>query len=120
LDSHRHKPLPPRPIFVARFARAATLGALILSAVLAAGTVGYHALGPMGWIDAFLNASMILGGMGPVGPEIHTVAGKLFAAVYALFSGIMFLAASGVVFAPVIHRFLHRFHLETERDANKE
>jgi hypothetical protein len=63
------------------------------------------------WVDALLNASMILGGMGPVG-ELHTVAGKLFAAFYALYSGMVFLIVAGVLFVPVFHRFLHRFHLE--------
>ena len=70
-------------------------------------------------MDALLNASMILAGMGPVSP-VTTDAGKVFAACYALFSGIVFLAASGVAFAPVVHRFLHRFHLETEQDFGKE
>ena len=63
------------------------------------------------WVDSILNAAMILGGMGPVG-ELHST-GKLFAAAYALFSGLMFIVVAGILFAPVIHRFLHKFHLET-------
>ena len=72
---------------------------------------GYRYFEDLPWIDALLNASMILGGMGPVG-ELKTVCGKLFASFYALFSGMVFLVIMGVLFAPVIHRFLHRFHLE--------
>ncbi|MGZ8460561.1 MAG: hypothetical protein ACXWW2_09040 [Candidatus Deferrimicrobiaceae bacterium] len=64
-------------------------------------------------MDALLNASMILGGMGPVA-ELHTTAGKLFASFYALFSGLVFITVSGLILAPVIHRFLHKFHLEEE------
>ena len=66
----------------------------------------------MGWLDALLNASMILGGMGPV-TELQTTAGKLFASFYALFSGVVFLAAAGMVIAPLAHRLLHWLHLES-------
>ena len=81
------------------------------------GIIGYHILGGLDWIDSFLNASMILGGMGPVDP-VKTTAGKLFASFYALFSGIVFLVAVGVIFAPLFHRFLHKFHL-AEDDKQK-
>ena len=74
---------------------------------------GYHFLEKLPWLDAFLNASMILSGMGPVAP-IQTSAGKLFAGCYALFSGLALITSIGVVFAPVFHRFLHRFHLEPD------
>jgi hypothetical protein len=67
----------------------------------------------MSWVDAFLNASMILGGMGPIG-ELHTNGGKVFAGCYALYSGLMAIIVVGVMAAPIFHRFLHRFHLETE------
>jgi len=69
----------------------------------------------MAWVDATVNAAMILGGMGPVN-ELHTNAGKLFAAAYALFSGIVFLVAIAVLLAPVVHRFLHRFHIDLDSD----
>ena len=115
-SSHRHKPLPPRPVFVARLAKSGVVGIGILAASLFAGMCGYHFLVDLPWIDALLNASMILTGMGPVA-QVTTVSGKLFASVYALFSGVVFLGATGIVFAPVVHRFLHRFHLETERDS---
>ena len=72
----------------------------------------------MSWIDALLNASMILGGMGPVG-ELRTTPGKLFASFYALYSGLIVLVAAGVIFAPLFHRFLHSFHLEVE-DGDRE
>lgn len=91
--------------------------ALLLSASLGAGTVGYHVLADLDWVDAVLNAAMILTGMGPVSP-LHSPAAKLFAAGYALFSGIVFVAGVSLVMAPIVHRFLHRFHLgaaDTER-----
>ncbi len=79
---------------------------------------GYHGFERLPWLDAFLNAAMILSGMGPVAP-IQTVAGKLFAGFYALFSGFALLTSAAVVFAPVFHRFLHKFHLEAESDEKK-
>jgi hypothetical protein len=78
------------------------------------GMLGYHASEGFSWIDAFLNASMLLGGMGPVDP-VHTAGGKLFAGLYALYCGFAVLAIAGIIFAPIVHRFLHRFHLEHGR-----
>ena len=78
---------------------------------LVAGVLGYHALAHFGWVDSFLNAAMLLGGMGPVG-EIPTTSGKVFAGIYALYAGLVLIAVSAVMLAPVIHRILHRFHLE--------
>ncbi len=88
---------------------------LILAFSLCVGTLGYHAFGRLPWTDAFLNASMILTGMGPV-DRMDTEAGKLFAAFYALYSGVAFLTLAGVLFAPVYHRFLHKFHLDMEKN----
>lgn len=82
-----------------------------IAVALGIGILGYHWLGGLAWIDALVNASMILGGMGAVDP-ITTVAGKLFASGYAIFSGLFFLAASAVLVAPWLHRLLHRFHIE--------
>jgi hypothetical protein len=82
------------------------------------GILGYHVLEGLAWIDALLNAAMILGGMGPV-DEVHTAAGKIFAAFYALYSGLIVLVVAGVLFAPLLHRFLHRFHLELSDDKDK-
>jgi hypothetical protein len=110
---HRSRPLLPRKIFLRRLLAHGGAAVVIVVFALAAGILGYRMTEHMPWIDAFLNASMILGGMGPVG-ELHTVAGKLFAGVYALFSGVLFLVASGVLFAPIVHRFLHRLHAQDE------
>lgn len=114
---HRSKPLLPRRQFLFRLARNFWFGVLILGGALGLGMVGYHSLEKMSWLDAFANASMILSGMGPLAP-IQTSAGKLFAGCYALFSGVAFLTSIGVLFAPVFHRFLHKFHLESEEDSD--
>ncbi len=116
---HRKEPLAPRPVFYRRLARCGALAAAIVLAALALGLAGYHFLEGMSWLDAFVNAAMILSGMGPVG-QLQTSAGKLFAACYALFSGLAFLTAMGVVFAPIFHRFLHKFHLETGSDERRK
>ena len=111
---HHHEPLISREVFLRRIARS---GGMAFAAVLAAlflGVSGYHWIEGLPWVDSILNAAMILGGMGPVA-ELHTTAGKLFAAAYALFSGLMFIVVAGLLFAPVIHRFLHVFHLEAGR-----
>jgi len=109
---HHTKPLLPRRQFFARLARSFWLGSLILAGALGVGMAGYHWLEKMPWIDAFANAAMILSGMGPLAP-LQTAAGKLFAGCYALFSGLAFITVAGVVFAPVVHRFLHKFHLQS-------
>jgi hypothetical protein len=114
---HRREPLVSRSIFYARLARSATLACAIIVASLVIGMAGYHFLEQMSWIDAFVNAAMILSGMGPIG-QLQTSAGKIFAGCYALFSGLAFISAIGVVFAPIYHRFLHKFHLETGTSHN--
>jgi hypothetical protein len=81
---------------------------------LGIGVLGYHLIESMSWVDSLLNASMILGGMGPVTP-LQTDAGKIFASFYALYSGVVLLASVGVLAAPILHRFMHRFHLQDER-----
>ena len=108
---HRNTPLLPRALFLRRMARNAGVAGILIAGSLGIGIVGYHHYCNLQWIDALLNASMILGGMGPVNP-VTTVGGKLFASFYALFSGIAFLTIVGVLFAPIYHRFIHRFHLE--------
>jgi hypothetical protein len=110
---HRKSPLLPRHAYYARLRRSAGLASLIILGSLALGMAGYHGLERLSWLDAFVNAAMILSGMGPVAP-LQTGAGKLFAGCYALFSGLAFITAIGVVFAPVFHRFLHKFHLESQ------
>lgn len=110
-----HDPLLPRKAFVARALRYAAGAFVIVSLSLAIGVLGYHQFGHLGWVDSLLNAAFILTGMGPVDP-LHTVAGKLFASAYAIFSGIAFLSTIGILMTPLAHRFLHRFHLEAGRD----
>ncbi|MGB5247404.1 MAG: hypothetical protein WBM54_04460 [Woeseia sp.] len=109
----RNHPLLKRSAFFARLLQHFSGAALLVGLSLYAGIIGYRELESMSWIDATLNASMILGGMGPVG-ELKTDAGKLFASAYALYSGMLFLVTAAVVFAPLIHRLLHRFHLDRE------
>lgn len=105
------QPLPPRHVFLRRLLRSGVAGLAIVAASLLVGMSGYHGLEGLPWLDAFLNAAMILAGMGPVDP-VHSAGGKLFAGCYAIYSGIALLTATGVMFAPLVHRFLHRFHLE--------
>jgi hypothetical protein len=97
--------------FLRRAAQHFVWGASILLAGVGIGTVGYHVLGPLDWIDAFLNASMILSGMGPVDRMI-TVPAKLFAAIFALFSGLVFIGVAGLVVLPWVHRLFHWMHIE--------
>jgi hypothetical protein len=85
----------------------------LVGAALGIGVIGYHSLGGLPWIDALVNASMILGGMGPVG-ELNSDSAKLFASFYALFSGLVFISVIGIVLAPAAHRALHLFHLDEE------
>jgi hypothetical protein len=115
---HRRDPLLPRRVFFGRLARSAGLGSLIILVSLVFGMAGYHFLEKMSWLDAFANAAMILSGMGPLGP-LQTAAGKLFAGCYALYSGLALVTSVGVIFAPVYHRFIHKFHLETQSETKK-
>lgn len=108
---HRSQPLLGRKAFVRRVARNALAAGAILAGSLALGVVGYRVTGGLDWIDALLNASMILGGMGPVN-ALHGTSAKLFASAYALYAGIVFILTTGILGAPFVHRFLHRFHLE--------
>jgi hypothetical protein len=112
---HRTEPLLPFRTFLRRFVRHLLLATSLVLGSLVIGVVGYHGFEQIPWIDSLLNASMILGGMGPV-TELHTTGGKLFASFYALFSGIVFLVTAGIVIAPLAHRLLHHLHLEQRRD----
>jgi hypothetical protein len=85
----------------------------IVSLALAAGVIGYHAIAGLSWVDSVLNASMILTGMGPV-DTMKDTASKLFASAYALFSGVIFLSAVGIVLAPIFHRIIHAFHIDDD------
>lgn len=107
----RHQPLAPKRVFRRRMLGSLGVAGTVLAASLLVGVAGYHWWGGLAWLDALVNASMILGGMGPVDP-ITRPAGKWFASAYALYSGVALLTSVGLLFAPAVHRFLHRFHLE--------
>jgi hypothetical protein len=114
---HRREPLLPWPLFVRRLAWSFGVGLVLIGVSLAFGIVGYRYLLSLSWIDAFVNAAMILSGMGPLAVP-QTVAAKLFAGGYALFSGLAVIAIAGVTFAPAVHRFLHYLHADPE-DRNR-
>lgn len=107
----KHDQLLPLPRFTIRLLYSLLLALGVVSVALAIGTVGYHSIAGLAWIDAILNASMILTGMGPVA-VMETNASKLFASAYALFSGVVFLSSVGLMLSPVFHRILHRFHVD--------
>lgn len=110
----RGQPLASRRKFLVRMSVAVGLWMFLTSAGLAIGIAGYAAFEGMSLVDAYVNAAMILSGMGPVG-ELKTTAGKIFAGSYAIFSGLIIVIASGFVLAPIFHRILHRFHVETKK-----
>jgi len=112
---HHDEPLASPALFYRRLGANVALALLLIAVSLAVGMAGYHWLGGLGWIDAFLNASMILSGMGPV-DALENPGAKLFAGLYAIYSGLLVVATSGLIFAPVLHRLLHRFHLRDEQD----
>jgi sterol desaturase/sphingolipid hydroxylase (fatty acid hydroxylase superfamily) len=105
----RHTRPLSRPKFVRRVAVHVAAAAALVVGSLAFGMFGYEYFEALAWRDAFLNAAMLLGGMGPVDAP-QTPNGKLFAGVYALYAGLVFLIVAGLLFAPVIHRLLHKFH----------
>jgi hypothetical protein len=100
--------------FVSHLRTNVQLALALLAVSLLIGMAGYHWLAPMGWVDAFLNASMLLGGMGPVDPLTNDTA-KLFAGAYALYCGVVFIATAGLIIAPVGTHILHRFHLDKDQ-----
>lgn len=108
---HHHYLFLPTRAFLLWFARNLLIGATIVGSSLFLGMYGYHHYENMTWIDAYVNASMILSGMGPVS-TLATDGGKIFAGTYALFSGILFLVIIAVVFGPVLHRLFHKFHID--------
>ncbi len=115
---HKTEKLLPLPGFLRRMMLSLFLSVGVLVIALGIGVVGYHELAGLGWVDSILNASMILTGMGPIAPMTDTTA-KLFASAYALFSGVVFLSAIGLVLTPIFHRVLHMFHLD-DADENEE
>ena len=115
---HRTQRLLPMRVFLRRVARFGVVAACIVGVSLGIGTAGYHHFGPLPWVDALLNAAMILTGMGPV-DRLETTAGKLFATAYALYSGIAFLTTAAVLFAPILHRLLHSLHIDLEDEGSR-
>lgn len=111
---HRLQPPLSRMQFLMRLARHCGAASGLVAVSVAIGTAGYHWLAGASWIDAFLNACMLLGGMGPVG-EIQTTGGKLFAALFALYAGLVFLVCLAILITPILHRVLHKFHWESDR-----
>ena len=107
------EPLADHGQFIRRLSFCGLISTLIIAFSLAIGVLGYRWLGRLPWVDALLNASMILAGMGPVA-ELKSVPAKLFASFYALFSGVVFLGAMAVTLSPVFHRVMHHFHLAEE------
>jgi len=104
---------PSRRLLVQRMAQPMAYAAMLIVISLGVGMLGYHACAGLPWIDAFVNTCMLLGGMGPVSP-IDTTDGKIFAGLFALYAGLVFLAVTAFVLAPIFHHVLHRFHWETK------
>jgi hypothetical protein len=113
LYENKHTPLLPKEKFQKRLRKNIRVATQLLFASLLIGILGYHWLGGFEWIDSLLNASMILGGMGPV-DVLHTNGAKIFASGYAIFSGIAIIGIIGIIIAPIAHRFMHKFHLSEE------
>lgn len=107
----RNQKLAPLPVFAKRLLGAVVLACCVVGVVLLIGMSGYHWLADLGWVDSLLEASMILAGMGPVSP-LKSNGAKLFASGYALFSGLVFIGIIGIVLSPVVHRVMHKFHVE--------
>jgi hypothetical protein len=110
-ESRHHKPIDNRA-FTARFARHIAAALVLLFASLLIGMMGYITLENLSVVDAFLNAAMLLGGMGPVNAPV-TTAGKLFAGCYALYAGLVFIVTAALIFTPIAHRILHKFHWDS-------
>lgn len=111
----RGQPVASRRKFLIRMGLAVSLWLFLTTAGMAIGIAGYAYFEGMSFVDAFVNAAMILSGMGPMG-ELKTTGGKVFAGLYAIFSGLIIIIATGFVLAPIFHRVLHRFHVETTKD----
>ena len=96
------------------------VGVMLLAGVsIAIGMAGFHFCAMESWLDAFLNSTMLLGGMGPVG-EIRSFGGKVFAGLFALYAGLMFIAAFALLTAPLLHRMIHKFHAEQQAARNRD
>lgn len=116
---NKRQPLAPPHVYYRRVFRNLSVATGILSVCLLAGILGYHYIADIVWIDAIHNASMILGGMGPV-VEVKNDAGKIFSSFYALFSGVAFITNIGFILAPAVHRLLHKLHMDESVEGNTE
>lgn len=110
---HKSQPVASRADFLKRMLGCFALALGVISLALGAGIAGYHWIARLSWIDSVLNASMILGGMGPV-DRMDDPTAKIFASGYAIFSGLVFISVMGIILAPVVHRTLHKFHLDEQ------
>ena len=116
---HKTEPLVSREVFLRRLGLNALVALSIIGVSLIVGILGYRALEGMDWLDAFLESAMLLGGMGPIHAPM-TPWGKIFAGVYALYSGILVIGTAGIILAPLFHRLLHSLHIEDEDDEKKD
>jgi hypothetical protein len=107
----RHERLAPLSVFIWRLVSSVGVGLAMIGGALVIGIAGYHWIARFGWVDSILEGSMILGGMGPVN-ALPSDEAKLFASAYALFSGLIFIGVMGVVLSPIMHRLMHKFHLD--------
>ena len=110
----KYEKLAPVSVFVRRMAASVVMAGLLISVVLFSGISGYHWIAGLDWVDSLLEASMILGGMGPANP-LKTSGANIFASGYALFCGLIFIAVMGIILAPITHRMLHKFHMEEDQ-----
>lgn len=115
---HKSQPVVPREVFLRRLGRNATVALSIIGVSLVVGMIGYSALEGMDLLDAFLETAMLLGGMGPIHAPT-TAAGKIFAGVFALYSGVLVIGTAGIILAPIFHRVLHALHVEDDEDEKK-
>jgi len=109
-ESKTHRPLA-RPVFVRRLLLHTLIAFSLIAFSIAVGMTGYHSFEHLPWLDAFLNSAMLLGGMGPVNAPV-TDGGKLFAGIYALYAGLLFIVTAALLFTPLLHRLMHRIHWE--------
>jgi len=116
---HLGQPLASRARFFRRIGANAGLALLLIAVSLAVGMSGYHWLGGLGWVDSFLNAAMILSGMGPV-DALQRDSAKIFAGLYAIYSGLVVVATTALILAPVFHRLLHAVHVKDEQDPDDD
>lgn len=106
-----HEKLAPRSVFLKRLLAAEAFALALIATALIIGIAGYHFIAGFEWLDSLLEASMILGGMGPI-KELPSDGAKFFASIYALFSGLIFIGVMGIVLSPVVHRVMHKFHVD--------